>query len=85
MPKPQFNGQLECYDEWVERLQQWLGVCDPMYQKANEAKMILSTLPPWLKAIINARVAEATHHTRRAPTLKELWDFLEQRFHEYDP
>ena len=55
MPKPQFNGQLESYDEWVEKLQQWLGVCDPMYRKANEAKMILSTLPPWLKAIINAR------------------------------
>ena len=85
MPKPQFNGQLECYDEWVEKLQQWLGGCDLMYRKANEAKMILSTLPPWLKAIINARVAEATHHTRTAPTLKELWDFLEQRFHEYDP
>ena len=47
--------------------------------------MILSTLPPWLKAIINARVAEATHPTRTAPTLKELWDFLEQRLHEYDP
>ena len=47
--------------------------------------MILSTLPPWLKAIINARVAEATHHTRTAPTLKELWDLFEQRFHEYDP
>ena len=85
MPKPQFNGQLECYDEWVEKLQQWLGGCDPMYRKDNEAKMILSTLPPWLKAIINARVAEATHQTRTAPTLKELWDFLEQRFHEYDP
>ena len=85
MPKPQFNGQLESYDEWVEKLQQWLGVCDPMYRKANEAKKILSTLPPWLKAIINARVAEATHHTRTAPTLKELWDFLEQCFHEYGP
>ena len=85
MPKPQFNGQLDSYDEWVEKLQQWLGGCDPMYRKANEAKMILSTLPPWLKPIINARVAEATHHTRTAPTLKELWDFLEQRFHEYDP
>ena len=47
--------------------------------------MILSTFPPWLKAIITARVAEATHHTRTAPTLKELWDFSEQRFHEYDP
>ena len=44
--------------------------------------MFLSTLPPWLKAIINARVAEATHHRGTAPTLKEL---LEQRFHEYDP
>ena len=85
MPKPQFNGQLESYDEWVEKLQQWLGGCDPMYRKANEAKMILSTLPPWLKAIINAWVAEATHHTRTAPTLKELWGFLEQRFHKYDP
>ena len=84
-PKPQFNGQLDSYDEWVEKLQQWLGGCDPMYRKANEAKMILSTLPPWLKSIINARVAEATHHTCTAPTLKELWDFLEQRFHEYDP
>ena len=47
--------------------------------------MILSTLPPWLKAIINARVAEATYHTRTTPNLKELWDFLEQRFHQYDP
>ena len=38
MPKPQFNGQLECYDEWVEKLQQWLGcmiVCteEPTRQK----------------------------------------------------
>ena len=85
MPKPQFNGQLESYDEWVEKLQQWLGGCDPIYRKANEAKMILSTLPPWLKGIINARVAEVTHHTRTASTLKELWTFLEQRFHRYDP
>ena len=44
--------------------------------------MILSTLPPWLKGINNTRVAEATQHTRTAPTLKELWDFLEQCFHE---
>ena len=44
MLKPQFNRQLESYDEWVEKLQQWLRVCDPMYRKANEAKMILSTL-----------------------------------------
>ena len=56
MPKPQFNGELESYDECVEKLQQLLGGCDPMYQKANEAKMILSTLPPWLKEIINARL-----------------------------
>ena len=42
MPKPQFNGQLECYDEWVEKLQQWLGGCDTMYRKANEAKIICS-------------------------------------------
>ena len=47
--------------------------------------MILSALPPWLKGIINAGVAEATEHTRTAPTLEELWDFLEQRFHEYNP
>ena len=86
MPKPQFNGQLESYDEWVDKLQQWLGWCDPIYRKANEAKMILSTLPPWLKAIINAWVAEAAHHTRTPPPpLKGLSDFLEQRFHEYDP
>ena len=85
MPQPQFNGHLESYNEWVEQLQQWWGGCDPIYQKANEAKMILSTLPPWLKGIINARVAEATHHTQKAPTVKELWDLLEQRFHEYDP
>ena len=85
IPKLQFNGQLEGYDEEVEKLQQWFGVCDPMYRKVNGAKMILTTLPPLLKAIINARVAEATHHTRTAPTLKELWDFLEQPFHEYDP
>ena len=25
MPKPQFNGQLESYDKWVEKLQQWVG------------------------------------------------------------
>ena len=25
MPKPQFNGQLESYDEWVEKLLKWLG------------------------------------------------------------
>ena len=85
MPKPHFNGQLASYEEWVEKLQQWLGVCDPIYRKASEAKMILSTLAPWLKGIINARVAEATHHIGTAPTLKELWGFLEQRFHEYDP
>ena len=85
MPKLQFNGQLDSYDQWVEKFQQCLGGCDPIYRKANEAKMILSTLPPWLKSIINARVAEATHPTRTAPTLKELWDLLEQRFQEYDP
>ena len=47
MPKPQFNGQLECYDEWVEKLQQWLGGCDTMYRKANEAKMKQVTTLPW--------------------------------------
>ena len=85
MPPPHFNGQLENYDEWVEILQQWLGVCDPTYRKASEACLILSTLPPWLKGITNTRVAEATEHTRTALTLKELWDFFEHRFHEYDP
>ena len=85
IPKPNFHGQLESYDESVEKLQQWLGGWDPTYRKANEACMILSTLPWWLKGIINTRVAEATQHTRTAPTLKEVWDFLEQRFHEYDP
>ena len=72
MPKPHFNRQLENYDEWVEKLQQWLGGCDPTYRKAKEARIILSTLPPWLKGIINTRVAEATQHTQTAPTLKEL-------------
>ena len=85
MPKLQFNGQLECYDEWVQKLQQLFGGCDPMYRKANEAKMILDSLLPWLKAIINAPVAEASHHTRTAPTLKELWEFLEQPLQEYEP
>ena len=46
--------------------------------------MTLSTLPPWLKGIINKRVAEAAQHTRAAPSLKESRDFLEQHFHEYD-
>ena len=48
----------------MEKLQQWFGgEVDPTYRKANEARMILSTLPPWLKGIINTRVAEATQHT----------------------
>ena len=85
MPLPHLNGQLENYDEWVEKLQRWFGGCDFIYRKASEGKMILSTLPPWLKGIINTRVAEATQHTETAHTLKELWDLLEQRFHEYDP
>ena len=51
----------------------------------GEAKIVLSTLPPWLNGIINARVAEATQHPQTAPTLKELLDFLEQLLHEYDP
>ena len=46
MPKPQINGHSESYEECVEKLQQWLGVCDPIYRKANEEKMSLSTLPP---------------------------------------
>ena len=47
--------------------------------------MNLSTLPPWLKWTINTRVAEATQYTHTAPTLKELWDLLQKRFHKYDP
>ena len=85
MPRPYFNGQLENYHEWVEKLQQWLRGCDPTYRKANEARMISSTLSRLLKGIINTPVAEATQYTQTAPTLKELWDFLEHRFHEYDP
>ena len=85
MPRSRFDGHLENYNEWVEKLQQWFGGCDPTYPKANKARTILSTLPPWLKRIINTGVAEATQHTRTAPTLKKLWGFLEHRFHEYDP
>ena len=69
----------------MEKLQQWLGGCDPTYRKANEAPMILSTLPPWVEGIINTRVVEATQHTPTARTLKELWVFMEQRFYEYEP
>ena len=78
MPPLHFYGQLENYDEWKEKLQQGLGVCDLTYRKANEARKTLTGLPPWLKGIINTRVAEA-------PTLKELWVFWEQCFQEYDP
>ena len=80
-----FNGQLENYNEWVEKVQQWLGVCDPGYRKADEARLMLSSLPSWLKKLINTRVGEATQHTRTASTLKEQWDFFEHCFHEYDP
>ena len=69
----------------MEKLQQWLEGCDPIYRKANESKMIFSTSPLWPKGIINARIAEGTHNTQTAPTLKELWEFFEQPFHEYDP
>ena len=85
MPRPHFDRRLQSYDEWVEKLQQWLEGCDPTYRKANEAGLILSTLPPWLKGIINTGVGKATPHTRTAPTIKELWDFLEHCFDEYDP
>ena len=85
MPKPHFIGQLENCDECMEKLQQWLGGCDPIYRKDNEGKMILCTSPPWLKGIINTRVAEAIQHTQTARTRKEFWDFLEQRFQEYYP
>ena len=46
-----------------------------MYRKANEAKMILSTLPPWLKSIINARVAGATTTHARPPPSKSFGTF----------
>ena len=36
MPKPQFIGQLESYNDWVEKLQQWLGGCHPIYRKTND-------------------------------------------------
>ena len=36
MPPPNFNGQQGSSDEWVDKLHQWLGVCDPAYRKANE-------------------------------------------------
>ena len=72
MPPAHFNGQLENYDEWLEKLQQCVGVCDNKYRTTNEAGLILSTLPPWLKGIINTQVTEASQHTRTAPTLKEL-------------
>ena len=45
MPKPHFDGRLENYDDWVGKLQQWFAGCDPTYRRANEAHMILSTLP----------------------------------------
>ena len=38
MPKPQFNGQLECYDEWVEKLQQWLGGVIPCTERPTRQK-----------------------------------------------
>ena len=72
MPIPHLNVQLGNDDDWVERLQQWMGGCDPAYRKPYEARMILSTLTPWLKGIINTRVADATQHTGTAPTLRQL-------------
>ena len=86
MPTPYFEWQQGSYDEWVEKLHQWLGRCDPAYREANEAGSILSTLPQlWLKGIITTQVAKGTQHQRTPPTLKELWDLLEHRCHEYDP
>ena len=49
------------------------------------ARMILRTLPPWLKGIMQTRVAKATQHQWTTPTLNEMWDILEHRFYEYDP
>ena len=85
MPPPHFNGQLQNYDEWVENLQQWLRGFDLTHRQANGARLMLSTLPPWLKGIINTRVAEATQHTRTTQTLKNLWDFLRHALYQYDP
>ena len=45
-----------------------MGECDPTYPKATKARMILSTLHPWLKEIINTRVAEPSQHTQTAAT-----------------
>ena len=38
-------------------------------------RIILSTLPPWLKGIINTQVAEATQRTGTALTLIEFLEF----------
>ena len=53
--------------------------------KGQQGAHDFDCLAPRLKRIINTRVAKATQHTRTAPTLKELWDLLEQHLHEYDP
>ena len=84
MPPPHFNWQLEGYDEWVEKLHQWLAGCDPSCRKTNEVRLILSTLPPCLKRIINTRIARPLN-THRRPPPSEIWESLEHRFHEYDP
>ena len=49
-----------------------LGLCDPIYRKPNLVPMILSTLPPPLKGLINTQVAEATQRTGTAPTLNDF-------------
>ena len=85
MPQTQFNWSLESFNAWVEEWQQWLGLCDPTCRKVNKARMIFSTLQPWLKRIINTRVAEGTQHQQTAPTLQEFFKFVEHCFHEYDP
>ena len=38
MPKPQFNGQLESYDEWEEKLQQWMGCVIPYTERPRRQK-----------------------------------------------
>ena len=63
MPTP-----LQSYYKWVEKLHQCLGRCDAAYSKTNEARLILRTLPPWLKRIITAMVAEGTQHQPTAST-----------------
>ena len=46
MPPPHFDGEQGSKANLVEKLHQWLGVCDPTYTKVNKSRMNLRTLPP---------------------------------------